>query len=97
MYLDNDIDFEVTIIQAQINFLGAIDVVFSILYVCYLCCFFGLPLIYISQVGIASRFVILLEQLRFVMKSHAFISTNARKVWRNSQADSISKSKPFWL
>ena len=59
------------------------DLLFAIIYVIYLGGFLYGPLLYLKNLGIASKLTILLEQVRFLMKTHAFVSSNIRKFFKS--------------
>ena len=58
------------------------DGFFLSLYILYLSLLVLFPLIIVNKVSIACRIIILMEQVRLLMKSHAFVRSNTGKIVR---------------
>lgn len=64
---------------------------FIALYALYILMLIYLPLYMVQRVSVACRLIILIEQVRLLMKSHAFVRTNIPKV--QSYGETVEKSK----
>ena len=73
------------------NFLELFDLTFGLIYIGYLGLLITLPIIGVNQVSLACRIIILMEQVRLLMKSHAFVRSNIPKALKHT--DSSEKSK----
>jgi sterol O-acyltransferase len=61
-----------------------LNAVFLVLYLLYMSLLIVLPLYVVQRVSIACRLIILMEQVRILMKSHAFVRHNVPIVLFNS-------------
>lgn len=57
-----------------------VDALFLLIYFAYLFFLLFLPLLVVSQVSLVCRIIILCEQVRILMKSHAFVRSNCPRV-----------------
>ena len=67
-----------------------------VLYLIYLSSLIVLPLYSVAKVNVACRFIILIEQVRILMKSHAFVRSNIARALRHSKNVDSDKSKTIF-
>ncbi|CAF0870781.1 unnamed protein product [Brachionus calyciflorus] len=73
------------------------DVLFLIIYIIYLLLMIAVPLLNLFSVSVVCRIIVLTEQVRILMKIHAFVRSNITSVLYNSnynEKHESSKPKP---
>ena len=75
-----------------------LNVFFMSIYLTYIFSLIVLPLIVVNKVSVACRIIILMEQVRILMKSHAFVRSNIPRVLthssENSEKNDSNQPKP---
>jgi len=70
------------------------DGIFLLIQVTFIVMLTGIPLFWIGSLSLACRFIILMEQVRLVMKTHAFIRTNIPRVLAAAACEKSDSSMP---